>query len=1636
MLQYLDFFNIHVQRTAMNAAANCCRRLSPDSFIKLKDVMPIIKNVLSYSDQRLVESACRCIVRLVDSFRHQGELLEQLLTDELVASINAILLPASTSTSSATTHSAAATTTAAAGASTSVNTATYTDVLKALGIAARVSPKTAVTLLENNVVETLYHLLTGSPAPGEDGSGGKGPAASSSIQADLDNTGAAVAVVGGNGNETVADADVAVLQNLAHRPKEQVQEALSLVAELLPPLPRSGVFDPRMYTEKAYLKRKAKIAKAAKMARNNSSRSIPMEKTTSEDSVVELNTTDHQSLPVEVVAQQAKPEKMKSDRELAKEQAQTKRVDTLKDRQGLVKRFTQLVLPTLVEVYAASVASHVRSKALFGILKIISFVEAEPLMQVLDNVALASFIAAILSSRDHPTLVQGALQLVEMLTFKLPNVYSALLRREGVMWEIEDIAAKEPSGKSGKDKEKSKSGQTGTILEANAAGGLVDGVAADVPSLIRTTTTTTSALPSSDLSRLLAGAGVQGVSRLAGRLPASGVASSAPATSSNALMSVHGQPTTMVEAEDSNIWRARILRDQFSPEASKASSGGADEAGRALDEIKSLVKDLETTSTQDTDSAKETLATTATLFAKADNPISSFELLRSGMVDGLYNFAIGDSKEMPRNVRRSLLYQALMQHQGQDSGAMTAASALIRRLQETLSRLENVEITTAINSAADETRRSPTANVARQIRLKLVADNEEGDIPRNCNNLIVSIHAITSFQSLNDYLRPKIAASQAMSSLTGATSSSDGALGSGSSQLSGVLAAFASSAGFEMYPSLRNSLAAAQSSASTSAADASSSTKGQKGTSGTSSEAKQEVGESSSSGSVEQADETSQKGKKSTDKVGETTSKRRSSRLSAKSGEEAKDDEEEATKSMEKSEQNEEKMDEALARRLVEGLLQDEMEGLEDENGYTDEDEDEYDEDVIDEGAMPGMESTGSTADRTINLNVVPDGSKVEAKTPDGTRVATPINELSKSAPATHTPSTPIATSSNHSPSKASYASALQKKPTDWHLEFEMEGKEISLDSTIYSAIHNYEIRRMAGVEGGAVSNVPPRYIWSNTYTVKYRKVAGPVPSAKEKESVSGVTGLMDSSNHLTPAVVQLPASIAEDAPYAQILKLLRVLYDLNCEWRANHDGAGITDLHANAKGLMEPSFVNNKLTAKLTRQLEEPMIVASNCMPGWSLDLPRCFPFLFPFEVRYAFLQSTSFGYHRLINKWQNQQSRNQDPSTSSLGNSRHDDSLALLGRLTRQKVRISRNNILASAFKVFELYGTNTSLLEVEYFDEVGTGLGPTLEFYALVSKEFARKDLELWRSDDGQGQSDYVFSSTGLFPSPCNKKSLDSGKGKSKLQAFKVLGQFVAKALFDSRIVDMHFSIAFMRAVIHQTVPVTLLMLKTVDKALAQSLEQIGKMNSDDLDSLGLDFTLPGQSEYELHEGGSEEAVNKDNVKSYIEEVIHHTLVEGVAPFVNAFRQGFNMIFPIAAMTIFTAEELVMLFGNSEEDWSEGTLMSSVKPDHGYNADSTTFRDVISLMSSFSTVERREFLQWLTGSPKLPIGGFAGLHPQLTIVKRPPESNVDPDKTLPSVMTCVNFCKLPPFSTKAIMKERLLLAMKEGQASFHLS
>jgi E3 ubiquitin-protein ligase TRIP12 len=114
----------------------------------------------------------------------------------------------------------------------------------------------------------------------------------------------------------------------------------------------------------------------------------------------------------------------------------------------------------------------------------------------------------------------------------------------------------------------------------------------------------------------------------------------------------------------------------------------------------------------------------------------------------------------------------------------------------------------------------------------------------------------------------------------------------------------------------------------------------------------------------------------------------------------------------------------------------------------------------------------------------------------------------------------------------------------------------------------------------------------------------------------------------------------------------------------------------------------------------------------------------------------------------------------------------------------------------------------------------------------------------------------------------------------------------------------------------------------------------------------------------------------------------------------------------------------------------LRDSIKADHGYYIGSRVIVQFTQMLSEFTAEERRLFLSFCTGSPRLPIGGFKALNPPLTIVRKSVEKSVDVNKCLPSVMTCLNYLKIPEYSDQKVMTSAFLYAMKEGQNSFHLS
>jgi hypothetical protein len=86
----------------------------------------------------------------------------------------------------------------------------------------------------------------------------------------------------------------------------------------------------------------------------------------------------------------------------------------------------------------------------------------------------------------------------------------------------------------------------------------------------------------------------------------------------------------------------------------------------------------------------------------------------------------------------------------------------------------------------------------------------------------------------------------------------------------------------------------------------------------------------------------------------------------------------------------------------------------------------------------------------------------------------------------------------------------------------------------------------------------------------------------------------------------------------------------------------------------------------------------------------------------------------------------------------------------------------------------------------------------------------------------------------------------------------------------------------------------------------------------------------------------------------------------------------------------------------------------------------------VGSFSESDRLLLLRFVTGSDCLPFGGFARLSRPFTVQLRPDLSF----RRLPSSHTCFNRLDLPVYRSYEELRDKLLLAIREGAETFGIS
>jgi len=336
----------------------------------------------------------------------------------------------------------------------------------------------------------------------------------------------------------------------------------------------------------------------------------------------------------------------------------------------------------------------------------------------------------------------------------------------------------------------------------------------------------------------------------------------------------------------------------------------------------------------------------------------------------------------------------------------------------------------------------------------------------------------------------------------------------------------------------------------------------------------------------------------------------------------------------------------------------------------------------------------------------------------------------------------------------------------------------------------------------------------------------------------------------------------------------------------------------------------------------------------------------------------------------------------------------------------------------------------------DETGSGDGLRRELFRLASAELTNVERGLFTCNNG-GRS--------LHPSMTAPNT-----EPEYLQYFELLGKLIGLALLHRECLPAARFTPALNKMLMEVGPLDVEDMAAVDPDFyAHKVRYIldGKYNEADppmtLEDLDLTFEDTLQSELfpdvhtELFPGGSKMRVTEDNKHHYIDLLCDNRMRRSVFAQVEALKRGFRSLIPddtwYQMQRLVSPTELELLICGIQEvdvaDWKANSVCAE-------GLEQETWDLFWSIAEKLTPAQQKELLEFVTGSPVPPVGGFASLPgygaigniQQFTIAR-------NLHSTMPVASTCFNTLYLPRYASEAEMLVALLEAIAHRDAGgFH--
>mmetsp|Transcript_4056 Transcript_4056/g.6160 ORF Transcript_4056/g.6160 Transcript_4056/m.6160 type:complete len:786 (+) Transcript_4056:529-2886(+) len=354
--------------------------------------------------------------------------------------------------------------------------------------------------------------------------------------------------------------------------------------------------------------------------------------------------------------------------------------------------------------------------------------------------------------------------------------------------------------------------------------------------------------------------------------------------------------------------------------------------------------------------------------------------------------------------------------------------------------------------------------------------------------------------------------------------------------------------------------------------------------------------------------------------------------------------------------------------------------------------------------------------------------------------------------------------------------------------------------------------------------------------------------------------------------------------------------------------------------------------------------------------------------------------------------------------------------------RLSIRRKHVFEDAYHQLRLRTAEEmrGRLHITFRDEEGVDAGGlSREFFEILAKEMFNPNYALFTStEDG-----CTFQ-----PNP------NSSFNRDHLSYFRFVGRIVGKAVADGFLLDAHFTRSFYKHMLG--VKPTHHDMEAIDPDYYKNLKMILEYNLADIGLDHLTFSTEDHSfgrsrVIDLVPNGRSVSVTEDNKEKYVSLVCQHRMTTSIENQIKAYLDGFYEMVKPELISIFTAKELELLVSGLPDidihDLQNNTEYTNFK---------ATDQQIVwfwEVMHSLTRSQKASFLQFVTGSAKVPLEGFSQLQGMRGTQKFSIHKANGSNGALMSAHTCFNALDLPVYDSKEILREKLLYAIAEGQGSF---